>query len=42
VCGCFKGTLDDFEKAVEEKHGDNQYGIEYKNWIQKVKLYKNR
>jgi hypothetical protein len=42
VCGCFIGTLDDFEKAVEQKHGDNQYGIEYKNWIQKVKLYKEK
>jgi hypothetical protein len=40
-CGWFKGTLEDFEKAVEEKHGDNQHGISYKNWIQKVKLYKN-
>jgi hypothetical protein len=42
VCGCFKGTLEDFEKAVEKKHGDNQHGIDYKNWIQKVKLYKNK
>ena len=40
VCGCFKGTLEEFEKAVEEKHGDNQHGIDYKNWIVRVKLYK--
>jgi hypothetical protein len=40
VCGWFRGTLEDFEKEVEEKHRNNQHGIDYKNWIQKVKLYK--
>jgi hypothetical protein len=40
VCGCFKGSLLEFEKKVEKTHGDNEHGIDYKNFIQKVKLYK--
>jgi hypothetical protein len=40
VCGFFKGSLLEFEEKVKETHGDNQHGIDYKNWIQKVKLYK--
>lgn len=34
VCtGCFQGTLDDFERAVNEEHGDNEHGTAYKNLI---------
>ena len=40
VCGCFAGTLDQFAKAVEETHGDNEHGKEYKNWIEAIKAYK--
>lgn len=29
-CGCFNGNIDDFEKAVEETHGDNKHGRVYK------------
>ena len=28
-CGCFNGTIDKFEKAVEKTHGDNEYGKQY-------------
>ena len=27
--GCFEGTLNDFQAAVEKTHGDNRYGTEY-------------
>ena len=37
-CGCFWGTLHDFELAVEKKHGNNEYGIAYKKEIAKVKI----
>ena len=29
-CGCFYGTIDEFEKAVEETHGDSKHGIVYR------------
>jgi hypothetical protein len=35
--GCFNGTLKEFEKAVKEKHGNNQYGKEYKLIIKVIK-----
>lgn len=41
VCGCFKGTLDEFEQRVKEVHGDNEHGIAYQKWIDKIKIYKN-
>lgn len=39
VCGCFLGSLEEFEIAVENKHGNSKYGIDYKNWISRVKKY---
>jgi hypothetical protein len=27
--GCWFGTIDDFIKAVEEKHGDNKFAKQY-------------
>lgn len=39
VCGCFIGTLLEFESKVKETHGDNQHAKDYFNWIEKVKLY---
>ena len=30
ACGCFRGTLDEFAKKVEEKHGENNHAIDYK------------
>ena len=40
VCGCFKGTLSEFEAKVKETHGNNKHGIDYMNWINKIKAYK--
>ena len=37
--GCFTGTLDEFEKAVNEEHGDNQYAKEYKALIELAKVH---
>lgn len=33
VRGCFFGTLDEFELAVAKKHGNNQFGVEYRALI---------
>lgn len=38
TCGCFKGSIDDFEKKVKETHRDNIYGKEYKMIINLIKL----
>lgn len=40
VCGCFTGTIDEFEKRVKEVHGDSRFGKEYRIAIElaKVKL----
>lgn len=35
---CFSGTLEEFEKAVELKHGDNKYGREYNCLIEAIKI----
>ncbi|GAJ29833.1 DNA cytosine methyltransferase [Acidomonas methanolica] len=32
--GCFNGTLDDFEGAVRDRHGDSQTGHEYQVLIE--------
>ena len=37
-CGCFNGSLSDFEKAVERTHGDNEFGKIYKAIIEVIKL----
>lgn len=38
VCvGCFQGTLDEFEKAVKAKHGDNEHGKDYAHFIAYIK-----
>lgn len=36
VVGCFEGTISDFLDAVEEKHGDNEFGRQYKKIIEMV------
>ena len=38
-CGCFFGTLEEFEKKVEEMHGNNKYGREYKVLIELIKIH---
>ena len=30
TCGCFSGTISNFEKAVNKTHGDNKHGIVYR------------
>jgi hypothetical protein len=36
--GCFDGTIEEFEDAVNKTHGDNKTGKEYKLIIELVKL----
>ena len=36
--GCFNGTIDEFEAAVAERHGDSQIGAEYRLLIQFIRL----
>lgn len=39
ICGCFRGNLEDFEKAVLETHKDNDlYRKQYLKEIEKVKV----
>lgn len=38
-CGCFCGTLNDFLKQVENTHGDNNYGKEYRALIELIKIH---
>ena len=39
VCGCFRGSLEDFEKVVLETHKDNGlYKEQYLKEIEKVKV----
>lgn len=39
VCGCFRGNLETFEKAVLETHKDNDlYREQYLKEIEKVKV----
>ena len=40
VCGCFKGTLEEFEAKVKKTHGDNQHAHDYFKWIERINLYK--
>jgi hypothetical protein len=37
-CGCFRGTLDEFDKKVEETHGENKHAIDYKALIEFAKV----
>ena len=41
VCGCFTGTMQEFEKEVFEKHENTKYFSEYFNWISAVKVYRS-
>ena len=38
ACGCFRGTLDEFAKKVEETHRDNKHARDYKALIEFVKV----
>ena len=37
-CGCFSGTLEQFEEKVNETHGNNKHGEEYRLAIELAKL----
>ena len=38
TCGCFRGTLDEFAKKVEQTHGDNKHARDYKALIEFAKV----
>ena len=38
TCGCFSGTLDEFIRAVEKTHGNNEYGKIYRSAIKLARL----
>ena len=38
-CGCFLGTIDEFERKVAETHGDNQYAQEYRDYANIARKY---
>jgi hypothetical protein len=38
-CGCFNGTLAEFEKRVDKTHGNAHYGREYKTMIELIKVH---
>ena len=38
-CGCFNGTLEQFEEKVKETHGDNKYAKEYLAVIELIKIH---
>jgi hypothetical protein len=40
-CGCFWGTLAEFEAAVEETHGDNEHGKYYRAVIEAAKAWQS-
>ena len=40
VCGCFKGSLQEFENRVKDVHGENEFGVAYMKWINTIKVYK--
>ncbi len=37
-CGCFYGSISEFEEKVKETHGDNQYAKEYLAFIELLKV----
>lgn len=38
-CGCFFGTLDEFELKVRKTHGDNKFGKEYSALITLARIH---
>ena len=38
-CGCFYGTLQEFEEKVKQTHGDTKYGNEYIAFISLIKIH---
>ncbi len=42
VCGCFHGTLAEFEEKVSETHEDNEHAMAYRAAVQLAKIRMNR
>ena len=38
-CGCFSGTIQEFENEVKKTHGDSKYAKEYLACIEVVKIH---
>lgn len=38
-CGCFGGTLEEFENKVKETHGDNKFAKEYLALVDAAKIH---
>ena len=38
IVGCFAGTIEEFDEAVKETHGDNEHGKAYRLAIELAKL----
>ena len=38
TCGCFRGSIEEFEKAVEKKHAGTIYEKQYKAIINVIKI----
>ena len=38
-CGCFNGTINEFEERIEQTHGNTQYGREYKTMVELIKIH---
>jgi hypothetical protein len=41
VCGCFKGTVEEFKIQVVKTHGETVHAQNYLKFIEKVLIYKN-
>jgi len=41
VCGCFKGSLEEFKKEVIAVHNNSEYCNQYLTFIEKVEVYAN-
>ena len=39
TCGCFHGTIDEFEEAVNKTHGNNLFAKEYRAVIELAKIH---
>ena len=38
-CGCFSGTLEEFENKVKETHGNNKFAREYLTFVEAAKIH---
>jgi len=38
-CGCFYVYIDEFVKQVNERHGDDNYGNDYRAMIEMAKMH---